>query len=75
MKQKARYILRKRGLKSAAVETSAKAMDAIEITVGTFIRSVYDRSSLSTHTPTNRNEVLRVRDLVRVVLCELLEIR
>ena len=29
---------------------------------------------MSTHTPTNRDEVIRVRDFVKLALCELLEI-
>jgi hypothetical protein len=75
MKQKVRYILLSRGVSRAFTETPEQATDAIEKVVGTFVRSVYTRSSISTHTPTDRNEVLRVRDWVRVVLCELLEIR
>ncbi|HLF17693.1 MAG TPA: hypothetical protein VI749_02245 [Candidatus Omnitrophota bacterium] len=74
MKQKARYIMRKRGgskSSNASVETAA---DSIEEIVGSFVRSVYTRSNVSTHTPTDKKEVGRVRDFVRVVLCELLEI-
>lgn len=74
MKQKVRFLLRKRILSHSAVQAPEVAADAIDTVVGTFVRSVYTRSSVSTHTPTNKNEVIRVRDLVRVVLCELLEI-
>lgn len=74
MKQKVRYILSSRGISRTLSETSERAADAVEEAVGAFVRSVYTRSSLSTHTPTDRNEVLRIRDWVRVVLCELLEI-
>ena len=75
MKQKVRFILRKRGLSKTLSETSEKAVDSVEASIGSFVRSVYSRSSVATHTPTNRDEVLRIRDLVRIVLCELLEIR
>lgn len=75
MKQKARYILASRGLSRTLSETPERAVDAVEEAVGAFVRSVYTRSNLSTHTPTDRNEVLRIRDWVRVVMCELLEIR
>lgn len=75
MKQKVRYVLRQRGQQRAAVEASEAAIDSVESTLGTFVRSVYTRSSVSTHTATGRDEVIRVRDFVRVVLCELLEIR
>ncbi|MBS0172012.1 MAG: hypothetical protein JSR62_16820 [Nitrospira sp.] len=74
MKQKVRYILKNRGASKAVSGTAEEAADAVEETMGSFVRSVYTRSSVSTHTPTDKAEVLRVRDLVRVVLCELLEI-
>ena len=74
IKQKVRFVLRKRGLSKTLSETPEKAVDSVEETIGSFIRSVYSRSNVSTHTPTNRSEVLRVRDWVRIVLCELLEI-
>jgi len=74
-KQKTRFILLKRGLSKTLTETPEKAVDSIETAIGSFVRSVYRRSSISTHTPTARDEVLRVRDWVRIVLCELLEIR
>ena len=60
---------------SAAVEATEAAIDSVESAVGTFVRSVYTRSSVSTHTATGRDEVIGVRDFVRVALCELLEIR
>lgn len=72
MKQKVRYILRNRGQSKAMAATTEDATAAIDEALGTFVRSVYTRSSVSTHTPTNVNEVLRLRDLVRVVLGELL---
>lgn len=75
MKQKVRYVLRQRGQQRAAIESSEAAVDSIESTLGAFVRSVYTRSSVSTHTATGRDEVIRVRDFVRVALCELLEIR
>lgn len=74
-KQKTRFILLKRGLSRTLSETPEKAVDSIETAIGSFVRSVYRRSSVSTHTPTARDEVMRVRDWVRIVLCELLEIR
>ncbi len=72
MKQKVRFVLRKRGVTSAATE--AAAVIAVDESVGTFVRSVYTRSSVSTHTPTLRREVIRVRDWVRTALRELLQI-
>lgn len=75
MKQKVRYVLRRRGQQRAAVEASETAIDAIESALGAFVRSVYTRSSASTHTATDRDEVVRVREFVKLALCELLEIR
>lgn len=75
MKQKVRHLLSSRGVSRTLAETPERAADAVDEVVGAFVRSVYSRSSLSTHTPTDRDEVLRVRDWVRVVMCELLQIR
>jgi hypothetical protein len=75
MKQKVRYILRKRGLGKTAMQSPEAATQAVDEIVGTFVRGVYTRSSISTHTPTDRAEILRIRDWVRVALCELLEVR
>jgi hypothetical protein len=75
MKQKVRYVLKQRGKSSTAVESSEAAVEAVEAALATFVRSTYSRSTVSTHTPTDRTEVLRVRDFVRISLCELLEVR
>jgi len=75
MKQKVRFILKKRGLSASLAQTPESAADAVEEAVGAFVRSVYTRSSVSTHTPTDKREVIRVRDWVRGTLCELLEIQ
>lgn len=75
MKQKVRFILRKRGVAKAAMQSPESAAQAVDEIVGTFVRGVYSRSSVSTHTPTNRNEILRIRDWVRIAICELLEVR
>ncbi len=75
MKQKVRFILKTRGMSKAGTEPLESAAQGVEEAVGSFVRSVYTRSSVSTHTPTDKREVLRVRDWVRVALCELLEIQ
>ena len=74
MKQKVRYILKSRGLVSGQIATPESALQGIEEMVGGLTRTVYTRSSVSTHTPTTRGEVLRVHSWVRLVLCELLEL-
>ena len=75
MKQKVRYILRNRGQSKATAATTEDATATIDEAMGAFVRSVYTRSAVSTHTPAERGEVMRLRDLVRVVLGELLEAR
>ena len=74
MKQKVRFVLSKRNLSTAATATTESAVTTIEDLLGAFVRSIYTRSNVSTHTQTSKAEVLRIRDLVRVALCELLEI-
>lgn len=74
MKQKVRYILKNRGTNSGSMAPPENAVQGIENVIGTLTRSVYTRSSVSTHTPTERSEVARVHAWVRLVLCELLEI-
>lgn len=74
MKQKTRYILLSRNLGKSTSATTEDAVSTVEELLGSFVRSIYVRSSVSTHTPTDKNEVLRIRDLVRIALCELLAI-
>ncbi len=74
MKQKVRFIMKSRGVSKAVSSPAETATESVELAVGSFVRSVYTRSSVSTHTPTDKAEVIRVRNFVRVVLCELLEI-
>lgn len=74
MKQKVRYVLRRRGVASGAMATPETAVLGVEEIVGGLTRSVYTRSSVSTHTATDRHEVVRVHAWVRLVLCELLEL-
>lgn len=74
MKQKVRHILSKRGVSRSASAVPEGAAASVEEALGAFVRSLYTRSSVSTHTPTDKAEVARIRDWVRVTLCELLEI-
>jgi hypothetical protein len=74
MRQKVRFVLSKRGMKRAASATTEDAALTVDGMLGSFVRSIYTRSNVSTHTPTDKNEVLRVQNLVRLALCELLEL-
>lgn len=74
MKQKVRFILSNRGVSRTASKAPESTAEAVDEIVGGFVRSVYTRSSVSTHTPTVRDEVHRVHTYVRAALSELLEI-
>jgi hypothetical protein len=74
MKQKVRFILKARRLTSAQMAPSETAVQSVDDAVGSFVRSVYTGSSGAAHTPSDRDEVMRVRDWVRVALCHLLAI-
>lgn len=74
MKQKTAFILRSRRLAKPQAKAAGDAADAVDETVGRFVRSVYDRASAGVHTGITREEVLRVREYVTVVLAELLEV-
>jgi hypothetical protein len=72
MKQKARFILKNRDMKGAQVDHSVGVVENVDDMVSGITRSVYSRSSVSTHTPSDREEVVRLHVWVRLVLCELL---
>lgn len=75
MKQKVRFVLRKRELGENTVKTAEDAVDLVDTITGSFVRSVHSRASVSTHKPTKKSEVCRVRDFVRIALCEILSIQ
>lgn len=74
MRQKVHYILKSRGKKRDQIDSPEDAVTLIEDKVGALARSVYNRSSISTHVSTSRQEVRQIKAYVDVVLGELLEI-
>lgn len=74
MKQKVRYILKKRETPHGAMAAPESAVQGIEEILGGITRSVYNRTSISTHTATDKKEVVRVHAWVRLVMCDLLEV-
>jgi len=74
MKQKATFILKKRGVGDTTRKTAEDAVNAVENSVGSLARSVYDRGSISTHIATTRVEVLTFKGYAEAVLAELLQI-
>ena len=74
MRQKVRFILKNRGMSSGQIAAPEDAVKGVEEMLGGLTRSVYTRSSVSTHTPTSRKEVVTLHSYVRVVMSELLEV-
>ncbi|MDD5459863.1 MAG: hypothetical protein PHF37_10780 [Phycisphaerae bacterium] len=74
MKQKVQFILKSRGQTKTQIEVPENAIALIEERVGALARSIYNRSSVSTHICTSKQEVQRVKGYVDLVLGELLEI-
>jgi hypothetical protein len=74
MKQKVRFILKSRGKGKSLTAPAESSTSIVEERVGALARSVYERSSLSTHVGTTRQEVQQIKAYVDVVLGELLEI-
>lgn len=74
MKQKARHILKARGLGESARSAPEKAVELLEEQIASIVRSVYDRGSVSTHTGTTRAEVLSFKGYADAVLAELLQV-
>jgi hypothetical protein len=74
MKQKVRHILKKRQAPHGAMAAPESAVQGIEDILGGITRSVYNRTSISTHTATDKKEVVRVHAWVRLIMCDLLEV-
>jgi hypothetical protein len=74
MKQKARFILRARGQAVTAAKAPEDAVSTVEEKIGGLARSVYERSSISSHVTTSKGEVIQIKMYVDTVLAELLEI-
>jgi len=74
MKQKATFILKNRGVGDTTRKTAEDSVSAVENSVGSLARSVYDRGSVSTHIAATRTEVLTFKGYAEAVLAELLQI-
>lgn len=75
MKQKTIFILKARQASKNQMKPLTDAVNIIEELIGKFVRSVYEQSSVATHTHTSKEEVLRIRDYVSLALIDLLEIK
>ena len=74
MKQKVVFILKTRGIGDTARKPAEDAVTAVEESVGSLARSVYDRGSLAAHVATTRREVRTFKGYADAVLADLLEI-
>jgi hypothetical protein len=74
MKQKTIFILKTRGIGETGRKPAEDAVTALEDSVGSLTRSVYDRGSLATHIATTRTEVRTFKGYADAVLADLLEI-
>ena len=73
-RQKVRHILRARRLPKTAIKVPEDAVTRVEEATASLTRSTYDRSSLSAHVTTARQEVEQMKMYIDSVLAELLEI-
>lgn len=74
MKQKVRFILKNRNKSQSAIEVPENATSVVDESIAKLARATYNRGSLSTHTATEKTEVLNLKRYLDSVLCELLEI-
>lgn len=75
MRQKALFVFRSRGASEAARRAPQDAINVVEQSTASFVRSTYQRGSVSTHGSPTHDDVNRVRRFVGVALAELLEVR
>jgi hypothetical protein len=74
MKQKARFILKARGLGDTGRKAPEQAVDLMEEQIASIARSVYERGSVSTHGAATLPELQRFKGYADAVLAELLQI-
>ncbi len=74
MKQKVRYILKARGVGESSRATPERAAELLEEQIAGFVRSTYDRGSVSTHGATTRAQLLTFKGYADAALAELLQV-
>ena len=73
-RQKVRHILRSRQLTDATIKVPLAAVDLITEHTASLARSTYERSAISTHIATSKQEVRKIKMYLDSILVELLEI-
>jgi len=74
MKQKVRYILKKRRDGKTKASSPEDAVSAVDAIIGDLTRSVYDLGSLATHVASERRQVAQVKRYIEAVLHDILRI-
>ena len=71
MRQKARFIMKKKGKRSAS-EPPEQAVTAFEEAIAALTRAVYERSSVATHMASERQTVVQLRRYVMAIFHEVI---
>ena len=74
MRQKALFVLKARAVPRNAIKPTENSIEMAEEISARMARSVYEKSSISTHVMTDKHEVARIKMFVDGVLVELLQI-
>lgn len=72
MKQKVRFVMKKKGKRSSS-EAAEQTVTAFEEAIAGLTRAVYERSSKATHVAGERQTVVQLRRFVSAILHEILE--
>jgi hypothetical protein len=72
MKQKVRYIMKKKGRRSAS-DAPEQTVTAFEESIAALTRAIYERSSRATHVASERQTVVQLRRYVVAILHEIIE--
>jgi hypothetical protein len=75
MKQRASFVLRSRGVPETARKAPQEAVSIVDELTAAFVRSTYQRGSVSTHGSPTLDEVEPLKRFVDVALADLLEAR
>ena len=75
MRQKVVFILKNRRAGSNEIKTAKSNVDVINEKTGIFVRSVYNRSSASTHGAPTHEETISIKKYIALILSELLQVR
>jgi len=75
MKQKVVFIMKSRKVGKAALDTMKSHIDLVDEKTGAFVRSVYNRSSSSTHGTPDQPEAQSIMNYIALILAELLQVK